>query len=192
MTGLVRKTGLKIYVLWYSPFAQKILASFPNFYKTVEKKRGLFDAATYPYWHMKVARYNFSGSIPAKFEHKLRRHKQTFGKIATTVVLDKDENLSWSGLQWDRSCHSNEMTPLPIILGAIFLTGNCSYKIVHVICYIVIEIFWDEVFIVRNTVKKRKLLMFGRYLKKTKRFWHAISLHSSFNLFKNVCEISWR
>ena len=43
---------------------------------------------------MKMARYSFSGSIqPAKFEHKLRRHKQTFGKIATTVVLDKDENL---------------------------------------------------------------------------------------------------
>ena len=47
-----------------------------------------------PYWHMKVPRYSFSGSIPAKFEHKLRCHKQTFGKIATTVVLNKDENLS--------------------------------------------------------------------------------------------------
>ena len=46
-----------------------------------------------PYWHMKVARYSFSGSIPAKFENKLRRHKQTFGKIAT-VVLDKEEDLS--------------------------------------------------------------------------------------------------
>ena len=44
-----------------------------------------------PYSHMKVARYSFSGSIAAKFEHKLRRHKQTFGKIATTVVLDKDQ-----------------------------------------------------------------------------------------------------
>ena len=41
----------------------------------------------------KVARYSFSGSIPPKFEHKLRSHKQSFGKIATTVVLDKDENL---------------------------------------------------------------------------------------------------
>ena len=41
-----------------------------------------------PYWHMEVARYSFSGSIPTKFEHKLRRQK-----IATTVVLDKDENL---------------------------------------------------------------------------------------------------
>ena len=49
-----------------------------------------------PYWHMKVARYSFSGSIPTKFEHKLRGHKQAFGNIATgtTVVLDKDENLS--------------------------------------------------------------------------------------------------
>ena len=80
----------------------------------------------------KVARYSFSGSIPPKFEGKLRRHKQRFGKINTTVVLDKDENLLWWGLQWHRSCHSNEMTPLPILLAAVFLgTGNCSSKIVY-------------------------------------------------------------
>ena len=72
---------------------KKILASCPNFYKTVEKKRGHTMQQHRPYWHMKVARYSFSGSIPAKFKHKLRRHKQTFGKIATTVVSDKDENL---------------------------------------------------------------------------------------------------
>ena len=41
----------------------------------------------------KVARYSFPGPIPPKFEHKLRRHKQSFEKIATTVVLHKDENL---------------------------------------------------------------------------------------------------
>ena len=46
----------------------------------------------------KVARYSFAGSIPPKFEHKLRRHKQSFGKITTTVVLDEDENLFLSGL----------------------------------------------------------------------------------------------
>ena len=43
-----------------------------------------------------MARYSFSGSIPPKVEHeKLRRHtdKQRFGKIATTIVLDKDEHL---------------------------------------------------------------------------------------------------
>ena len=46
-------------------------------------------------YHMliKVARYSFLRPIPPKFEHKLRRHRQSFGKIATTVVLDKDENL---------------------------------------------------------------------------------------------------
>ena len=43
---------------------------------------------------LKVARYSFLGPIPPKFEHKLRSHKQSFEKIATTVVLDKDENLS--------------------------------------------------------------------------------------------------
>ena len=81
---------------------------------------------------LKVARYSFSGSIPPKFERKLRRHKQRFGKINTTVVLDKDENLLWSGLEWHRSCHSNEMTPLPILLPAVFFgTGNCSSQIVY-------------------------------------------------------------
>ena len=69
----------------------------------------------------KVTRYSFSGSIPFKFEHKLLRHKQRFGKIDITVALDKDENLSWSRLQWHQSCHSNEMTPLPILLEVVFL-----------------------------------------------------------------------
>ena len=68
---------------------------------------------------VEVARYSFSGPILPKFEHKLRRHKQSFGKIATTVVLDKDEN-------------SNEMTLLPILLAAVYLgSGNCSSKIIH-------------------------------------------------------------
>ena len=31
--------------------------------------------------YIKVALYSFSGSIPPKCEHKLRRHKQRFGKI---------------------------------------------------------------------------------------------------------------
>ena len=38
-----------------------------------------------------MARYSFSRSIPPKFERKLRRHKQGFGKIDTKVVLDKEE-----------------------------------------------------------------------------------------------------
>ena len=81
---------------------------------------------------VKVARYSFSGPVPPKFEHKPRRHKQCLGKADTTVVLNKDENLLWSGLQWYRSCHSNEMMLLPILLKAVFLgTGNCSSKIIH-------------------------------------------------------------
>ena len=39
------------------------------------------------------------GSLRPKFEHKLRRHKQRFGKITTTVVLENDEYLLRSGLQ---------------------------------------------------------------------------------------------
>ena len=42
---------------------------------------------------LKVARYSFLGSIPPTFERKLRRHKQRFGKINTTVVSDNDETL---------------------------------------------------------------------------------------------------
>ena len=57
--------------------------------------------------------------MPPKFEHKLRRHRQMFEKIATTVVLDKNENLLSSGLQRRWSCHSNGMTPLPILLTAL-------------------------------------------------------------------------
>ena len=68
---------------------------------------------------IKVARYSFSGSMPPKFEHKLRRHKQRFEKISTTVILDKNENLLSSGLQRHWSCHSNGMTPLPILLTAL-------------------------------------------------------------------------
>ena len=97
--------------------------------RNVLKKR---DARAKLLFWLKVARYSFSGSIPPKFERKLSRHKQRFGKIKTAVVLDKDENLLWSRLQWHRSCHSNEMTPFPILLAAVFLgTGNRSSKIVY-------------------------------------------------------------
>ena len=52
---------------------------------------------------LKVARYSFSRSIPPKFERKLRRHKQRFGKIDTTVVLDKDEHFCY-----DQGCNDIE------------------------------------------------------------------------------------
>ena len=44
------------------------------------------------YGELENREYSFSRSIPPKFERKLRRHKQRFGKIDTTVVLDKEEN----------------------------------------------------------------------------------------------------
>ena len=81
---------------------------------------------------IKVARYSFSASIPPKFEHKLCCHKQRFGKIATTVVLGKDENWLLSGLQQHWSRHSKEMMLLSILLAAVYLsTWNCSSKIVY-------------------------------------------------------------
>ena len=40
------------------PFAQKIFASCPNFYKTVEQKRGPMQQDR-PHWHMKMAPYSF-------------------------------------------------------------------------------------------------------------------------------------
>ena len=54
--------------------------------KTVTRKRLISQS-------FEVAGYSFSGSIPPKFEHKLRRHKQRVEKIATKIVLGKDENL---------------------------------------------------------------------------------------------------
>ena len=68
-----------------SHLPKKFSQVFQIIYKRVEKKQG-------PYCNnigregglIQFFRVN------AKFEHKLRRHKQTLGKIATTV----DENLS--------------------------------------------------------------------------------------------------
>ena len=51
---------------------------------------------------------------------------------------------------------------------------------------------WGSSFYGQKYGKKWTILMFGRYLKKTKRFWHAISHHNSSSLFKNMCERSWR
>ena len=92
---------------------------------------------------VKVARYSFSGSIPPNFEHKFNRQKQRFGKIVTTILLDEDENLLWSGLQWHRSCRSNEMTKLPLLLAAVFIgTGSCNYPLT-IFCAIRINITWQ-------------------------------------------------
>ena len=82
---------------------------------------------------IKVLHGVFPGQyIPSLTEHKLRRHQQRFRKITTTAVFDNDENFLWSRLQLHRSCHGNEMTPLPIFLEAVFLgSTNFSSNIVH-------------------------------------------------------------
>ena len=46
------------------PFAQKILASDPNFLQKSRKETGAILQQHRPHWRMKVARYSFSGSIP--------------------------------------------------------------------------------------------------------------------------------
>ena len=72
--------------------------------------------------------------MQSRWLNTLCRHKQRFGKIDTIVVLheDKDGDLLWSGLQWHQSCHRNEMTPLPILLAAVFLgTWKFYSKMVH-------------------------------------------------------------
>ena len=115
-------------------------------------------------WHMKVARHSFSGSIPSL----------SINYVAINKHLEKlRPQLSSPGLQWHRSCHSNEMTPLPILLQQWF-SAREPYKIAHRSFFnfsntvasmfvkfkqnlkSVIEIFCNEVFIIRNTVRKGK------------------------------------
>ena len=89
----------------------------------------------------------------------------------TTVVLDKNKKILSSGFSNEIGVViGNKMTLLPILLAAVYLgAGNYSSKIVcesfflqlrprystglREICKIFIEIFWDDVFMVKNIVK---------------------------------------
>ena len=68
---------------------------------------------------LKVARYSFSGSIPPKFEHKLRRHKQSYWRkklpwmileeqfpVPIYTAVSKIGN-SVISLLWQLRCHCN-------------------------------------------------------------------------------------
>ena len=57
--------------------------------------------------------------------------------------------------------------------------GSLSLKEVN-------EIFWDEVFMLRNIVKRATTLMIGKFLYKTKALCN--SPLSSYISFKNECE----
>ena len=62
------------------------------------------------------------------FEHKLRRHKQRFGKLPPQLYQIKMK------ICYDQGCNDIgvEMMLLPTLLAAVFLgTGNCSSKIVY-------------------------------------------------------------
>ena len=101
-------------------------------------------------WHMKVARHSFSWSIPSL----------SINYVAINKHLEKLRP-SWS--QWHQSCHSNEMTPLPILLQQWF-SGREPYKLTVARMFVkfkqnlksVIEMFCNEVFIIRSLVGKGK------------------------------------
>ena len=121
-----------------------------------------------------VARYSFWRPIPPKFEHKVCRHKQSFGRIATTVVLDNDENLLWSGCNDIGVVIATKCLPPPIsYFSSAMIPGtgtsqNCSQELSfsNTVASMfvkfkqnlksVIQIFWNEVFIIRNTVRTGK------------------------------------
>ena len=63
----------------------KNISQVPKFLRKSRKEMRAILQQHRPSWHMKVAIQFFR--VNTKSEHKLRRHKQTFGKIATTVVL---------------------------------------------------------------------------------------------------------
>ena len=152
-----------------------------------------------------MARYSFSGSIPLKFEHKLRRQKQRYEKYICI-----SPRLSWIKIKIKISSGfsneigvviSNKMTLLPILLAAIYLgAGNYSSKIVYEsfflqqrpryssglreICKSFIEIFWGHVFTVKNIVKNGQSWCLAIIWRKERVFDMQILPHSSFNLFK--------
>ena len=88
------------------------------------------------------------------------------------------------------------MTSLRVLLAVVFfdtrkflrksLTGACTShsrldvsKVLNKFYERVIEIFWDEVLGVINTVKKHTIEIIGSYLKKMTRCEDAVSSHSS-------------
>ena len=86
-----------------NPFAQKIIASCPNVYETVERKLGPCNKIGRTgiwKWLDTVFQSQYLPSLSINFVAT----NKDLEKIATTVVLGKEENLAWSGLQWHRSC----------------------------------------------------------------------------------------
>ena len=136
----------------------------PTFFRKSRKEMRTILQQHRPSWHMKVTRYSFSGSTPSlsinyvainKHLEKLRPHQgcNDLGVVIATKWLPR---------------------PLPILLQQWFPARE-PYKIVHRSFFLqygrlnvrevwakpwhvksVIEIFWNEIFIIRNTVRKGK------------------------------------
>ena len=78
--------------------------------------------------------------------------------VDTTAVLDNDENLFWSRLPWHRSCYSNEITPLTILLAAVFLGTGTSYsKIVHG-SFLIASLRFEAPHLAKPNLKKKRRL----------------------------------
>ena len=143
----------------------------------------------------------FSGSIPPTFEQKLRHHYQRFAKVTTTAVL---------------------YMKMKFVMVSVTMTSELLQQQNDTITYFTcspISRHWSSQEFFRPIVasmlvkfkqrkryrdilgwsvygkeygKKWRILMFGRYLKKTKRFWNTTLPHdSSLHLFKKECERLW-
>ena len=141
----------------------------------------------------------------------IHRHKQRFGIIATTIVLDKDENC------YDQGCNDIRVviatkwhhylfhlqqyfsalgTVLPKSFTRAFSSNSylMFVKFISGICKSVIEIFRNEVFMVKKkkTVKNGQSWCSAVFSRKPSFLKCNFTSLSSFNLFKNVRERLWR
>ena len=171
------------------PFAQKILASCPNFYTGAIRCNNIGRTGI-----RKCLNTVFQGQyIPAKLEHKLyvaiNKHLEKLPPQLYYMKICHDQGCNDIGVViatkwrhylglWNRS---REL--FPPIVASMFVKLNG-------ICESVIGIFWDKVFIVRNRVKQGKSWCLAVICRKWSAFdmqFHLIIY--SFNRFKNVCEL---
>ena len=142
------------------------------------KKKYGFKNFAIPYWRYLIPITGSSRWFDGVFQGRYI----TILSTNYAAVLDKDTNLLWSELQWHRSCHSNEMTPLlPILLADVFL-GTPSQELFSPIATSKLERFrflralskgWS--FMVRNTVKTGQFLCSAVSCRtESKRFLNAI------------------
>ena len=111
-------------------------------------------------------------------------------RVAMTSELSQQRNdaityftCSSISRHWELFFQNRSQTLFPKIVASMFV------KFISGICKSVIEICRDEVFMVKKR-KRSKMdnLDVQLFSLENEASWHAILPHSSFNLFKNVCE----